>query len=137
MNSYQHKSGAKKLKEKRERFERAEIANVGQQTLFNVGMTLTSASHASVSTLIESTDTNEKKIAAGEVSGNAEKDTSVEHKLTDINLENVSSHLEPLLAIPEKTIELHASVNAIVSDDSNTINKLTSSCETKLESIHL
>lgn len=137
MNSYQHKSGAKKLKEKRERFERAERANVGQQTLFNVGMTLTSASHASVSTLIESTDTNEEKIAAGEVSGNSEKDTSVEHKLTDINLENVSSHLEPLLAIPEKTIELHASVNATVSDDSNTINKLTSSRETKLESIHL
>ena len=85
-------------------------------------MTLTSASLASVSTLIESTDTNEEKIAAGEVSGNSEKDTSVEHKLTDINLENVSSHLEPLLAIPEKTTELHASVNATVSDDSNTIN---------------
>lgn len=94
MNSYQHKSGAKKLKEKRERLERAERANVGQQTLFNVGMTLTSASHASVSALIESTDTNEEKIAAGEVSGNSEKDTSVEHKLTDINLENVGSHLE-------------------------------------------
>ena len=137
MNSYQHKSGAKKLKEKRERLERAERANVGQQTLFNVGMTLTSASHASVSALIESTDTNEEKIAAGEVSGNSEKDTSVEHKLTDINLENVGSHLEPLLAITEKAIELHASVNATVGDDSNTVNKLTSSRETKLESMHL
>ena len=42
-----------------------------------------------------------------------------------------------MLAIPEKTTELQASVNATLSDDSNTINKLTSSRETKLESIHL
>ena len=54
----------------------------------------------------------------------------------EINLENVDSQVKPLQNILEKTIEL-PSVTDTVTNDSNTINKLTTSRKTKLVEEHI
>ena len=79
MSAYHHKSGAKKLKE---RLERAEREKVGQQTLFNIGMTLSSKAKAE-SILTQDKLDNKDETLVKDISG---EDTSA---LTAVNFESI------------------------------------------------